>query len=384
MSDRGSWPATAMATSSSPPATSRTGCAAPGARRSRRTPTWCSTPGCPASTTWVTAGCRAVTTTTTTTSPASAPHPPGGCGSTAPSASARTPSARTPPWIRASARPPRSRPLAASRWRTWARAGPACGRAATGSSSTARGWRAPVTTSSAAGSTSLAPGWAWTAGPSGRPPRQPGAPRRPGRAACGSPVAEEGRGALADLLGRYVAVERELDDVALQHGHDEAPSGGRVGAGREPALGRETLHELGDGGEQLAGRGQRELGQLLVPHGLGPHLQDDRAQPGQAPVAQLPDERGQNVRDAGGDVSAGGAVEDREHVGQRLRGDRPDEVGLAGEVPVDRARRESRRGEDVLHRRGVKPLPGEAAGGCVEDLLAAAFEVFLADLGHGS
>jgi hypothetical protein len=32
----------------------------------------------------------------------------------------------------------------------------------------------------------------------------------------------------------------------------------------------------------------------------------------------------------------------------------------------------------------MKPLPGEAAGGRVEDLLAAAFEVFLADLGHGS
>ena len=54
--------------------------------------------------------------------PGLAPNPPNGCGTTAPSESARTPSARTPPWIKGSARPPRSPASAASRWRTWAQA----------------------------------------------------------------------------------------------------------------------------------------------------------------------------------------------------------------------------------------------------------------------
>src|SRR5262249_62229392 len=70
--------------------------------------------------------------------------------------------------------------------------------------------------------------------------------------------------------------------------------------------------------------------------------------------------------------------------GEAFAGPAPDHPGLGGEVRVARARRKPRGGENVLHRRGVKPLPGEAAGGRVEDLLAAAFEMFLADLGHGS
>src|SRR5262249_59696793 len=126
---------------------------------------------------------------------------------------------------------------------------------------------------------------------------------------------------------------------------------------------------------QLAERGLGELGQLLVAHGLGPYLQDDRAQPGQAPVAQLRYERGDDIWDAGGGAIADGAVEGREGIGECFFGDRPDELGLGREVPVDRARRKPRGGENVLHRRGVKPLPGEAAGGRVEDLLAAALEI---------
>jgi kynurenine formamidase len=53
--------------------------------------------------------------------------------------SARTPSAPTPPWTRTSVPPARSPAWAASPWRTWARAWPGCGPAATGSRSTARG-----------------------------------------------------------------------------------------------------------------------------------------------------------------------------------------------------------------------------------------------------
>ena len=101
------------------------------------------------------------TTTTTTMSPASAPPPPSGSGSTARSASARTPSAPTPPWTSTSLDHRDHRP------RRHHAGEPRPRRAAAPTANSTPRLPAPPR-HSAAGSTSPAPGWAWTAGPSRR------------------------------------------------------------------------------------------------------------------------------------------------------------------------------------------------------------------------
>ena len=68
---------------------------------------------------------------------------------------------------------------------------------------------------------------------------------------------------------------------------------------------------------------------------------------------------------------------------QRLFGDRRDDLFLAAEIPVERACGQPCVGEDVLHRRLVESVAGEAAAGRVEDLLAALLSVGVGDSGHG-
>ena len=76
------------------------------------------------------------------------------------------------------------------------------------------------------------------------------------------------------------------------------------------------------------------------------------------------------------------ALERRPDIADRLLRDRRNDRLLAREVAVDRAGREPRLGEDVLHRRGVEAVGGEAAARRVEDLAAAGLEVLGGDAGH--
>ena len=63
--------------------------------------------------------------------------------------------------------------------------------------------------------------------------------------------------------------------------------------------------------------------------------------------------------------------------------DREDHVLLAGEVPVDQPGGQTGLLDDVLHRRAVETVAGEAAGGGVEDLPTPTVRKALrADLGH--
>src|SRR5262249_29996546 len=61
-----------------------------------------------------------------------------------------------------------------------------------------------------------------------------------------------------------------------------------------------------------------------------------------------------------------------------------DELVLALEVSVDRARRQPRLAEHVLHRRLVETLAREAAPGGVQDLLSPPLQVLIGDPRHGN
>jgi hypothetical protein len=100
---------------------------------------------------------------------------------------------------------------------------------------------------------------------------------------------------------------------------------------------------------------------------LGVHHLQDVGKHGPRRPARLP----------GGDVVD--HVDDVEHV---LLGDGDDHVFLAGEVPVDRAGRQPRLGEQVLHGRGVKAVAQEAAPRRAQDLIPAGVPVLLCDLRH--
>ena len=59
-----------------------------------------------------------------------------------------------------------------------------------------------------------------------------------------------------------------------------------------------------------------------------------------------------------------------------------DQLLLAAEVAVHRARREVDLLQHVLHRRGMEPVAREAEGRAVEDLAATGVEVFLGYTSH--
>jgi hypothetical protein len=64
------------------------------------------------------------------------------------------------------------------------------------------------------------------------------------------------------------------------------------------------------------------------------------------------------------------------------RRDRRDQLLLAGEIAVERAGRESRLGDDVLHRGAVEALAREAAQRRGDDLVAAPVQVGAAHPRH--
>src|SRR5262249_27049540 len=125
------------------------------------------------------------------------------------------------------------------------------------------------------------------------------------------------------------------DGIALDDGEDERGGGGGVGAGRDLALRGELVEQRAEPVHQLAVGGAGNFGDLGVAGGFGPDLEDDRAQLGQQAGPELGDQGGEHLGYAGG--VAGGAVQGGQRVSQGLGGDRPDQPGFAGEVPVDRA-----------------------------------------------
>lgn len=78
----------------------------------------------------------------------------------------------------------------------------------------------------------------------------------------------------------------------------------------------------------------------------------------------------------------GSSLEGGPDGGESLGRDGCDQLVLAGEVAVDRARGETDLAQDVLHRRGVEAVAAEAARGAVQDLAAAGVEVFLGYASH--
>ena len=114
-----------------------------------------------------------------------------------------------------------------------------------------------------------------------------------------------------------------------------------------------------------------------------PHLDREPAQPVRLVLARDQfDRRRQRVAERRAPIRLGDGQHRVDHLAEGLLRDGDDHLVLAAEVPVDRAGRQPRLREQVLHGRLVEPVADEAAARGVQDLLASIGEVLLGHLGH--
>nr|WP_232805795.1 hypothetical protein [Glycomyces xiaoerkulensis] len=130
-------------------------------------------------------------------------------------------------------------------------------------------------------------------------------------------------------------------------------------------------------------RGAHRFGERPVAQPFAPGLD------GQSGAFVDPAERFEGGGETGhqfreGRVTVERCANHRLDVPHRLDRDRLDDLVFGAEVPVDRAGRQARLVDDVLHRGAVEAGGGEAAGGGVEDLVSPCGEVLGGDSWHGS